>query len=180
MESLWLLIVLFFIILLIIPQVYKLYIAFDPINNKGLVIIKIWGIHLKYFSFQLNTDSIKVRTGKKLKEVEYKLTDPKIKLYQNFTTQIKQKIKVKYIDIFSNVGTGNAYSTGLLCGSLNVFYKIFSSFIKNSKPTCSINITSQASFNKKISHFSFFGKISIAIFDFIYCFFIAWLQKDKQ
>ena len=96
MESLWLLIVLFLLILLIIPLFFRIYLSFDPLNNEGMVVIKLFFINIVYFSFQLTINGIIIRTKKERKQLEYKFSDPKIKFYELLTLQLKQKVKLKY------------------------------------------------------------------------------------
>lgn len=179
MESLWLIPVLVFILLLVFGQIFKFYLAYSPYENSGLVVMKLWNIKIQYFSFQLKPKSIVIRTNNKKTQVEYSFNDPQIKFYENLSLQINEKIKIKHIDIYSNVGTGDAAESALICGVLNVFYKIFSAYIKTMKPTCSINISSHAQFNKKVFDFSVYSKISLSLFDFLYCLFIALLEKDR-
>lgn len=179
MESLWLIPVLVFILLLIFGQVFKFYFAYSPLENSGLVVVKLWNIKIQYFSFQLKPKSIVIRTNNKKTQVEYSFNDPKIKFYENLSNQVNEKIKVKHIDIYSNIGTGDACESALICGVLNIFYKIFSAYIKTVKPTCSINISSHTQFNQKVFDFSMYSKISLSLFDFLYSLFMAILEKER-
>ena len=157
MESLWLLIVLFLLILLIIPLFFRIYLSFDPLNNEGMVVIKLFFINIVYFSFQLTINGIIIRTKKERKQLEYKFSDPKIKFYELLTLQLKQKVKLKYINIYSKIGTGDAYHSAMLSGLINIIYHIFSSYLKNLKYSTSISVNSQTLFNEKV--IKFFAKI---------------------
>ena len=178
MESLWLLIVLFFVLLLIIPQVFKFYISYNLLENKGLLILKLWFINILYFSFQIRPSGIIVRTRKKRKQIEYASNDPTIKFYEDFSKQIQQKLKVKYIDLYSNIGTGDAGQSAILGGFFNAFYNSIGSKIKNKKKSCTVVINSHTNFKKEVFDVSVFSNLSIGLFDFIYCFVMAYLGKS--
>ena len=178
MESLWLLIVLFFIFILIIPQVFKFYVAYNPLENKGLLILKLWFINILYFSFQIRPSGIIVRTRKKRKQIEYAFNDPTIKFYKDFSRQIQQKLKLKYVDLYSKIGTGDASQSAILGGMCNALYNAIGAKIKNKKKSCTVIINSHTEFKERVFDVSVFSNLSIALFDFIYCFIMAYLGKS--
>ncbi len=180
MESLWLLIVLFLLILLIIPLFFRIYLSFDPLNNEGMVVIKLFFINIVYFSFQLTINGIIIRTKKERKQLEYKFSDPKIKFYELLTLQLKQKVKLKYINIYSKIGTGDAYHSAMLSGLINIIYHIFSSYLKNLKYSTSISVNSQTLFNEKVIKLKFYCNASICLFDILYCFFTSLFLNKKR
>ena len=56
-------------------------------------------------------------------QIEYSINDPEIKFYENFSMQVKEKIKIKHISFYSNIGTKDAYHTAMLSALVNIFYK---------------------------------------------------------
>lgn len=179
MESLWLLPLLLFIFFIVIGQVFKFYLTYNPLDNEGLVIIKIWGIKIKNFSFQIKPKAIIIRTAKQTQNKEYSFSDPKIKFYEKFSLQVKEKIKLKNVDFYSKIGTLDACQTSIYVGVVNVISKVIFAYIKNVKPTCSICINNHADYDKKICNFSLYAKLSLSIFDFVYCLLFAWLEKNN-
>lgn len=180
MESLWLLIVLFVFIILIFPMFLKLYFHFSPLKNSGLVIIKIWFIKISHYSFQLKSNSIIIRSKKERKQIEYQFSDPKLKFYEYFYMQLREKTKLKYLDIYSEIGTSDAFHSALLSSLLNIFYKIFGSYIKNVKFSTSVIINTKTIFNKPTFLISIFSKASITLFDILYCFFISLFYENEK
>jgi len=178
MESLWLLVVLFLFLLLIIPQVFKFYVAYNLLENKGLIILKLWFFNILYFSFQIRPSGIIVRTRKKRKQIEYAFNDPTIKFYEDFSRQLQQKLKVKYIDLYSCIGTGNAAQSAMLGGMFNAFYNSLGAKIKSTKKSCTVVINSHTNFNKQAFEVSVFSNLSIPLFDFLYCLVMAYLGKS--
>jgi len=179
MESPWLLIVLFFLIILVFPMFFKLYFSYSPLKNSGLIVIRLWVFNISYFSFQLKANSIILRSKKERKQIEYKFDDPLLKFYDYFYAQIKQKIKIKYLDIYSEIGTGDAYSSAILSSAMSIFYKIFCSYIKNVKYSTNIITNTKTTFNEKVLLFSIYGNFSISFFDIVFGMFIAFFYNEK-
>ena len=180
MESLWLLPLFGFIFFIVIGQVFKFYVSFDFLENSGLVVIKLWFFKLKQFSVQFKKDGIVIRTGKQVEEVKYAFNDPKLKFVQDFSKEVMEKTKVKLVDIYSNVGAGDAQGSALLSSSVNVLWKILMAKIKNTKPTCTVDITNQTFFNDKVFNVSVFSKVSLSIFDALYSLIFAWLKSSNN
>ena len=180
MESLWLLPLFGFILFIVIGQVFKFYVSFDFLENGGLVVIKLWFFKLKQFSVQFKKDGIVIRTGMEVEEVKYGFNDPKLKFVQDFSQEVMEKTKVKLVDIYSNVGAGDAGSSALLSSSVNVLWKILAAKIKNTKPTCTVDITNQTFFNDKVLNVSVFSKISLSIFDALYSLIFAWFKSSNN
>lgn len=180
MESLWLLPLLLFIFFIVVGQVFRFYVSFDFFNNNGLVVIKLWCFQIKKFSVQFKKDGIVIRTEKKSEEVKYAFNDPKLKFVENFSLEVTEKTKVKMLDIYSNIGAGDAQKSALLSGTVNVFWKILVAKIKNAKPTCTIDITNQTFFNEKVFNVMVICKLSLSIFDFLYSLIFAWLKSGQN
>lgn len=180
MLSLILIIVLFFLTMIIFPLYFRLYFTFDPYKKSGLVVIKLWFIKLEYFTFQLKHSGIIIRTKKERKQIEYQFTDPKIKFYEDFTMKLRQKTMIKQLNIYSKIGTDDAFEAAILSGFFNIFYKVLTTYIKNFKPSSKIFLSSHTLFNEKVFVVSFYSKISISIFDVIVSFFSALFNNKKK
>lgn len=180
MESVWLLIVLFVFIILIFPMFFRLYFFYSPLKNSGMIIMKLWFITITYLSFQLKTNSIIIRSKKERIQIEYQYEDPKLKFYEYFYLQLRHKLKLKYLDIYSEIGTGDAFHSAMLSAVMNIIYKIIGSYIKNAKFSSSIVVNTKTEFNKPAFSISIFSKASISIFDIIYCLFITLFYEDKK
>lgn len=180
MESLWLIFLIVFILFLVIGQVFKLSFSFNVLENQGKIFIKLWCFKIKNLTFKVSLNGIIIRTKNERKQIEYKFNDPQIIFFQNFSSQVEEKVKLKVLAINSNVGIGEASENAIIVGMLNIVYKIFASKIKNAKPTSSVVINSNACFNSKIFTFNVNTKFSLSIFDFLYSLFIAWLLTSKN
>lgn len=180
MESLWLLPFFLGIFFIILPQVFQFYFQYNPYENLGVIAFKFWFITVKTFSFEVKCDRIILRTNKKRIDMLFLEFDPKLKFYQKLSNEIKDKVKLKYLDIYSRIGTTDASSTALMTGALAVLAKAICSKIKNSKPTATININAFAEFKKKVFEVLVYSKISLSIFDFLYAVVIAWLGQKQN
>ncbi|MDD2445207.1 MAG: hypothetical protein PHX09_00080 [Clostridia bacterium] len=180
MESIWLLIVLLIFLVFILPLFVKYYVSYSPIQNSGMIVIKIGFIYISYFSFQLKANSVVIRSKKKRKQIEYKFNDPMIIFYEHFFNEIKQKVKIKKINIYSEIGTGDAFHSAILSSFVNIIYKIISAYVKNLKYSSSIMVNTNTSFNKKVLITSFYVKASMSLFDIFFCFFTSLFYEGKN
>lgn len=142
--------------------------------------MKLWFVKITYISFQLKPNSIIIRSKKERKQIEYKFEDPKLKLYEYFYMQLRQKLKLKLLDIYSEIGTSDAFQSAMLSTILNIIYKIIGSYIKNTKFSSSIIVNTKTNFNKPALSISIFSKASITLFDIIYCFFITLCYEKRN
>lgn len=180
MEHWWVFVILFFLFLMLLPQIFKLYFTYNPKNNNGMVVIKIFFIKISYFTFELKHTGIIIRTKKERKQVEYKFSDPKLKTIEKIMLAIKKRIEVRYFDLYSNIGTGDASSSAMLSGVMTIFYKYIYAYIKNLKPKGVVNITSNTDFNNNIFIISLFCKISISIYSIIASILIGLFSKKRN
>lgn len=179
MESLWLVPLLLFFLLLTIGQVFRIYISYNLYENLGLVVFKFFVFKVVKISFDLSPSSITIRSKKKTKNISFEFSDPHLKFAENFAMQIKDKLRVKDLSLCAKIGLEEAGNTATLCGAVDVMFKSFVCYVKNIKPTASVKAVAYASFKKKIMEVSFYGKMSLSIFDFLYALlFSLFVEKN--
>lgn len=179
MESLWLLPILFLFLFLSIGQVFKIYVAYDIYKNEGLVVFKFFALKIINVSFSFSVNEIKIITNKKIKTISFEPSDPNLKFAQALSVQIKDKLRVKEIDISAKIGLGEAQQTAILSAAAGVFFKVLCAYVKNVKPTASVNAEAFSSFHTKVLQIAFYGKMSLSLFDFLYALLVcAFGQKN--
>lgn len=173
MENWWLFIILFFLLIIIFPLFFKIYFTYNPKTNLGMVVVRFWFIKIVFFSFQIKHTGIIIRTKKERKQVEYAFGDPKLKFYETFMNQIKQKLYVRYLDIYSKIGTGDAAQSAMLSSTFLLLYKMLAAYVKNLKPKTVVDINAHTAFNEDVFIFSLYGEITISILKIVESFFVA-------
>lgn len=120
MQSLWLLIPLFLFLLLILPFIFEARVSYNFYKNFGTLSLKLWFIRLTVITFKVKGKKLIVRTKNNAKQIEISLVGPEIKLLEQFSVQIKDKIKVKKLEFHSRIGTGDAFHSAMLSSLISV------------------------------------------------------------
>ena len=167
MQSLWLLIPLFLFLLLILPFIFEARVSYNFYKNFGTLSLKLWFIRLTVITF-------------KVKGKEISLVGPEIKLLEQFSVQIKDKIKVKKLEFHSRIGTGDAFHSAMLSSLISVLISMLWGYIKNEKDTALIDVVNHTEYKEKVFQISLLGRVSISIFDTLYSFIMASIIVKKS
>lgn len=180
MESLYLLILLFFIILIIFPFSFKIYVGYDINLNDGYFLIKLCNIKLYQTSIKRRGKTIVLIEKRKNKDLEIEITEEQFRFLKILFNEIKNKIKIKIIDLESEVGAIEPFYSA-------IFSSIFSSIVlaifarlKIKQPTASFKLNNNTRFFYFILKMNFFLKISISIFDVLYSLVVAVLKNKND
>ena len=98
---------------------------------------------------------------------------------KNFIKEVKNKLRLRYLDASYNVGIDDAFLTSILCGMINVLCLSVFSYIKNKKPTSSLSLCNITSYNKREAVASLDVNISISLFDLVYSFLLSVILTKK-
>ncbi len=180
MQSLWLIIPLFLFILLLLPFIFEVRISYNVYKNYGTLALKLWFIKIVLITFKIKGKTIVIRTKKDAKQIEISLIGPEIKLLEQFSVQIKDKIKVKKLEFHSHIGTGDAFQSAMLSAGISIAISMFLGYIKNFKDTAQIDIVNHTNYKEKVFQISLLGRISISIFDTLYSFIMASIIVKKS
>ena len=181
MQSPYLLILVFVIILLIFPFQIGIKADYSPYKNLGFLAIKIFKKRIKLFEFEFEKLGIVLHTkkGKKYQPLEFNFSKRKFVYFENLFFQFKDKAKIKYMSFVSKIGMQDAFKTAMVIGGLNqVFYSFFG-FIKNDKQTATIIIQSQPEWNHKVFEMSICFRFSVSIYEILYCLLFANLKARR-
>lgn len=180
MQSLWLLIPLFLILLFLLPFVFEVRLSYNIYKNMGTFSLKLWFIRIKLLTFKIKGKKLIVRSKNKAKQIEISLVGPEIKLIEQFTVQIKDKIKVKKLEFHSRIGTGDAFHSAILSSVISIFVSMIWGYVKNQKETTSINVMNHTAYKKKVFQVAILGRVSISLFDTLYSFIMASIIVKKS
>lgn len=174
MESLFLLIPLFFIFLILIPITINIKLNYDILKNKGVASVHLGFIRIILLVFKIKNKTLVLKTKKHRKEIELNFTDSQMRFYEQFTKQIEQKVRIKRFNISGKLGVSSADKTAILTGALNILSSSFLSILKTKKPYAeNLYANFFPAYNKSIFKLYGGGKISISIFDIIYSLLLS-------
>lgn len=180
MSSLYFLIPTVIIILLVMPIFLEVRLSFNLLDKSGVFCIYLFRKKLQYFKFEIEGREIKLKDEEETKEKQIDFDSPEIALYEEFSTQIKDKTRLRFIEVFYNVGLNDAFLTSMVCGVINIAVLIFFTSLKNKKPTASLQLYNTSSFNKKVANLATVINLSISLFDMVYSFIISVILSKKK
>lgn len=180
MSSLYFLIPTVIIILLVMPIFLEVRLSFNLLDRSGVFCIYLFRKKLQYFKFEIEGREIKLKDEEETKEKQIDFDSPEIALYEEFSTQIKDKTRLRFIEVFYNVGLNDAFLTSMVCGVINIAVLIFFTSLKNKKPTASLQLYNTSSFNKKVANLATVINLSISLFDVVYSFIISVILSKKK
>lgn len=180
MNSLYFLFPTFFIILLVLPIFLEIRVSFNVLSKSGVFCIYIFKKKLQYFIFEIDGREIRLKDEQQTQEKQIDFDSPELAFYEELSSQIKDKTRLRFLEIFYNIGLGDAYLTSLICGTLNVAILIFFSSLKNSKPTASLALYNTSSFNKTVAELAVVVSLSISLFDVVYSLLNSVILSKKK
>lgn len=180
MNNLYYLISAFFIVLFLLPVFVKVRVAYNLFENNGVATIFLFGIKIISLKFLLYGFGIKIYKDNEIKNKKIDFEGEEAIFVQNLIKQIKQKIHLKSLQIYYNIGIDDAFETAMICGYINLIVLIFFTRIKSLKPTASLFLRDNPAFNQSVFQMVFNLKISISLFDIAYSFLNSVILSLRQ
>lgn len=168
------------ILLLVFPVFVEIRMSFNPLYNRGVVALFLFGKKIFYYIFSFHGKYIELQNEQETKMQELEFSSPQFAVMEEFGKQIKDKIKLKKLYIFYNIGTGDAFSSAMLCGFINMVTTQFFLYLKNKKPTASFCVYDTVSYN--LNTFEVAGRVSVSIsfFDVVYSYLHSVILTYKR
>lgn len=176
MESLYLLILIFFIIILITPLGFRGKCVYSLKSNRGAISIKLWGIRIIFLKVKVKGNQILLVKNHKRSKNEIAVGKPQLRFLKFFNDEIKDKIKLRSIDGYMRVGLDNPFYSAMLSSGVSDVVLAFFSRLKTERPSASYHLTTHTSFTESNFVFGFNIRLSISILDVIYSILIAILR----
>lgn len=175
MQSLWLIIVVFFVALLIVPILIKINVSFDVLNNLGAVSMYVFFIKIFAFKVKVKNKKLLLYSEDSKKEIDFKLSEGKKRFLTQLFAQIKEKIILKDCTTVSRIGLNDAMNTALLTGLFNMVIGGLYGKIKTIKKSSNLRIISNPEYNGMGLSFCVYAHMFITLFDLIYGVFMSFL-----
>ena len=175
MQIVWHISIVFFLIFLILPIFAKGYLSFDVLNNIGVISLYIFFIKILAYKIKRKNNRIILYTEKNKRQIEVKVSQKQIRFLKQFTVQMKQKIILKNITVFSRIGLNDAYTTALLVGTFNTFCSCVMGYIKNIKPSTKMRVINYPDYNS--SRLTFSAQITgfVTLIDVLYALLMSFI-----
>lgn len=179
-NTLWYVLPLIFILILIFPVFAEIKLSYNPIYNKGVVALFVFKKQIFYYIFSFHGKFIELQNEGETKMQKLEFESEQFAVMEEFWRQIKDKIRLKTFYVYYNIGTGDAFSSAVLCGILNdICLQIFL-FLKNHKPTASCCVYDTVSYNLQIFEVALVSSASISFFDVVYSFIYSVIISRRK
>ena len=180
MQSLYLLILLFFIILLITPLGFKVKVFYSLKSNCGAISIKLWCFWIKKIKFVFKGKKIYILEKHNNSEIEIELDEPQLRFLQFFNDEVKDKVKIRSVNAFMRVGVDNPFYSALMSSlTQDIILGIFAK-IKNKMQLAHFNLKAYTSYNEFNFILALNGRLSLSILDVVYSFVLSILRTKSN
>ena len=180
MSSLYFLIPTVFILILMLPMFFEVKLSYNIFENSGVISVFFEKVKVKHYMFEIYKNSIRLKDEKEINEKELNFSSPELVLIEEFSKQIKQKSRLKYLEVYYHLGVEDAYLSSLIAGVINSALLIFFTGLKNSRPTASLGVYDSVSFNKKVAEIAINFCVSLTLFDVVYSFLNSLILTKKR
>ena len=182
MIEIWLIIPAVIIFILFLPVILELRVTFNPITNTGVISFYLYKFNVLHYIFEFKGETLSLKNNEEEIEKKIEFNSLEFEFYKSLVIEIKDKLRLRFLEFFYNVGLGDAFYTSMLCGYINIIVLIIFSYIKNIKPTARLGLYDTVSYNE----FQLVGvgnvNLSISLFDFVYSLLLSVIltMKKKQ
>ena len=163
---------LFIPILIILIFLFPIPILFKGSANifkrKGVLVVYICGIKTKGLSFNVGRKGLEITEDNQEVQKGNGEENNEPKYLKALLTQIKDKMKMRLLQINYNFGIGDAFQSSLIAGWINIILLIILTRIKSEKPTASLLICDNIAYNSHVFESAIMVKASITLFDLVY------------
>ena len=156
------------IVILFIPIKLQGRVSFNVAEMSGAIGIFLYRIKLSHQLIWFENKKIYTRKEEEITSKELELSSKEMIFAEMLFGELKDKTRLKEISIFYNLGVGDAFTSAMLGGSINVLLMSFLGIIKNAKPTASLGIYDTISYNREVCQFAVKAVMSISLFDVVY------------
>lgn len=164
----YLLIPFFIILLFFIPIKLEGRVSFNVLEMSGAIGVFLYKIKLTHQQIWFENKKIYTRKYDSIESKELQFSSQEMIFFEMLYKEIKDKTRLKEISVFYNLGLGDAMSSAMVGGYINVILLAFMGVIKNAKPTASLGVYDTISYNREVCQFAVKAIMSISLFDVVY------------
>ena len=164
----YLLIPFFIILICFIPIKLEGKVSFNFLDLSGAFGIFFYKIKITHQQIWIKHKKIMLQKDNHVESKEISFDSNEILFVKILIGQIRDKIRLRLLMLFYNLGLDDAFLTSMVAGYINVLMLIFFTSIKNSKPTASLGVYDTISYNRQVCQFATKIILSISLFDVVY------------
>ena len=180
MESLYLAIPLFFIVLVIVYMQIKVNVEVNALAGYVLLVISLFNIKIIKIKLVYNNNKIYYFLNKKEKEINIQLSVGQVYFINQFVANIKDKTMLKYLDVNAKIGTMDAYSTAMQCGTMIALSKTLFAYLKTKKYTATLSTFIEPKFNQNIFLIKIDLCVKITLYDLLYSLIVSLVSLKRR
>ena len=180
MESLYLLILVFFIVLIIFPFSFKIDFGYDVNLNDGYFIVKLWNMKLHQAHIKRRGKTIVLIEKRGDKDFEIEVGEEQLRFLAILFNEIRNKIKIRKVNFHSEIGLENPFYSGIISSIFSSIILTFFARLKIKQPTASFSLKNDTKFFDLTLNVKCFTKVSISIFDVLFSLIVAVLKNKND
>ena len=180
MENLYLTILLLIIFLMFVPIRVELRLTYNPFRNLGTFAPYLLGFSMGFSYFSFKGRGIYVVSKKSRKELVLAYTGPEVRFYNILNAQIANKFYLRTVELYANVGVGDAMKSAMLCSLIQSAACSVFGMIKNYKNESRVVVECNTAFNENIFQLAFLTRFSISIFDVVYSILMSVILNYRM
>lgn len=169
-----------FILLLVFPIVFDLRVTTLPFQNNLVVALFFFRIKLFYTEISVHGKRLRMANDKKIVYKEIEFDKVEFDTMQHFVKKVSNKIKIKSVDVIYNIGVGDAFESAMICGGINQLFLQTFLFVKRIKPTATLTLHDNVSYNGDACVFVLNGKLSFSLLDILTTFLYAFVTRKRN
>lgn len=168
------------ILLLVFPVFFEVRVSYNPLFNRAVVALFVFRVKIFYYVVSFHGRVIELENDKGTKMKCLETSSPQFLFIEEFMRQIKDKLRLKKLFVFYNIGTGDAFSSAMLCGLLNTLLTNLFLRLKSKKPTASFCVYDTISYNKVSAEVAGRAAAAISFFDVAYSFVYSVIITKRK
>ena len=149
------------------------------LTNTGVISVYVFRKNILHYIFEIKGDTISLKNEDEVTQKKIEFNSPELEFYKYLTKEIKDKLRLRFLAVHYNIGVNDAFATSMICGYINLFLFILYSYIKNIKPTASLELYDTASYNEREAVVMGDVNLSISLFDFVYSLLLSVILTLK-
>ncbi len=175
-QEIWILIISFFVILICFPIAIEIRISLNPLHNRCVFAVFVFGKKVFYYVVSFHGTYIKLENESETKSQKIEFESEKFEFVDNFAKNVFDRIGVKKVGVFYNIGVDDAMSGAIVCGVINQILSQVFLKVKSKKPTAYVSVFNNVSYNQTVCEFAVTAKMAISLFDVFYSFVLSFVK----
>lgn len=169
----------FLIFIFFLPIVIEFKASYNILTNTGVVSLYLFKKNVVYYIFEFHGNSICLKNEDEVIQKNFEFDSPELDFVKYFIIEIINKIRVRFLNIYYNIGLNDAFLTSMICGQINMFCYILFAQIKNKKPTASLGLFDTQTYNGEEAVLTINGNFSISFSEFVYSLIFSVILTKK-